>query len=89
MPRWKLEFEPRADADLAELDKPVCVRVIEKLDWLLENFDLIFHSNLHHQWNDFYKLRVGDFRVIYRINWQKSILIVCYIDRRDKVYKKK
>ena len=49
MPRWTLEFEPRADDDLAQLDKPVRKRVIEKLEWLIGNFDFIFLSTLHNE----------------------------------------
>ena len=38
---------------------------------------------------EFYKLRVGDWRVIYKINWEERIIIVCCVDRRDKIYKKR
>jgi mRNA interferase RelE/StbE len=89
MKRWLLEFTLDAEHDLAKLDRKIRRRIIDKLDWLLENFDGIFPSVLSGEFREFYKLRVGDWRVIYKINWEKGIIIVCYIDRRDKIYKKR
>jgi len=89
MERWSLAFQPEADKDLAKLDWQVRRRVIDKLDWLLKNFDVVVPSALSNEFGEFYKLRVGDFRVIYKINWNNSTIFVCYIDRRDKIYKKR
>ncbi|MEK7502948.1 MAG: type II toxin-antitoxin system RelE/ParE family toxin [Patescibacteria group bacterium] len=89
MSKWSLEFEPKAEKDLAQLDKAVRARVLEKLDWLLENFDSLFPIPLHNEWRDFYKLRVGDYRIAYQINWKNNSIKVCYIDNRNKIYKRK
>ena len=89
MSQWSLGFEPKADKDLAGLDNVIRGRIIEKLNWLLKNFDSLFPAPLHNEWRDFYKLRIGDFRVVYQINWQKHSITICYIDNRNKVYKRK
>lgn len=49
MSQWSLEFEPKADKDLARLDNVSRRRIIEKLDWLLENFDSLFPAPLHNE----------------------------------------
>ncbi len=89
MKRWSLEFQPEAEKDLASLDWQVRRRIIDKLDWLLKNFDAVVPSILANEFREFYKLRVGDWRIIYKVNWNNYIILVCYIDRRDKVYKKR
>jgi mRNA interferase RelE/StbE len=86
---WSLGFLPEAERDLAKLDREIRRRIIDKLDWLLENFENILPEVLTGEFREFYKLRIGDWRVIYKINWSNNTIIVCYIDKRDKVYKKR
>ena len=38
---WHVELSESAEADLAELDKPIRRRVIGALEWLADNFDSI------------------------------------------------
>ena len=89
MGRWSLEFQPEAEKDLAKLDWQVRRQIIDKLDWLLKNFDVIIPSTLADEFREFCKLRVGDWRIIYKVNWNNRVILVCYIDRRDKAYKKR
>ena len=86
---WSLEFLVEAEKDLAKLDRDIRRRIIDKLNWLLENFENILPEVLTGEFREFYKLRIGDWRVMYKINWSNKTIIVCYIDRRDKVYKKR
>lgn len=86
---WSLDFTLDAEKDLAALDRSIRCRIIEKLEWLVDNFDVIIPQILNGEFKDFYKLRVEDWRVIYKIDWSKGLITVYYIDRRDKVYKKK
>lgn len=55
----------------------------------LKNFESILPEVLTGEFREFYKLRVGDWRVMYKVNWQDKIIIVSYIDRRDRSYKKR
>ncbi len=89
MRRWSLVFSSEAERDLAKLDRGVRRRIIDKLDWLSVNFDDILPLVLTGELKEFYKLRVGSWRVFYKVDWQRQRLVVCYIDRRDKAYKKK
>jgi mRNA interferase RelE/StbE len=89
MPKWILDFTPEAERDFQKLDKNLKRRIDEKLDWLLKNFDNIIPLSLTGKWQGFFKLRVGDWRVIYKVEWEKNRIIVYVIDRRDKIYKRK
>ena len=89
MPKWTIEFIPEAKTDLEKLDKNLRRRIVEKLDWLRTNFDDIIPSALGGEWRGFFKLRVGDWRIIYKIEWDKNQIVVYVIERRDKIYKKR
>ena len=89
MSHWILEFTPEAEQDLAKLNRDLRRRITEKLDWLQDNFDKISPSALDNEWRGFFKLRIGDWRVIYKIEWGKNLIRIWIIDRRDKVYKRK
>ena len=89
MKKWSIEFLPEAEKDLARLDGEIQRRIIDKLNWLLENFENILPEVLTGEFREFYKLRIGDWRTMYKINWLNKTIAVCYIDRRDRVYKKR
>jgi len=59
-----LVFLPEAEKDLARLDRAIRRRIINKLDWLLENFDIVIPEALTGEFRDFYKLRIGDWQYI-------------------------
>lgn len=33
-----------------------------------------------------FRIRVGDYRILYRIKWEENIIIIANIDKRSKVY---
>ncbi|HUX35471.1 MAG TPA: type II toxin-antitoxin system RelE/ParE family toxin [Candidatus Paceibacterota bacterium] len=76
-----------AEKDLEGLDNKTRTRIITKLDWLSKNFDSIIPSVLHAEYREFYKLRVGEWRIVYKTDWAKKVIVVHYIDKRDKIYK--
>ncbi|MEK7554857.1 MAG: type II toxin-antitoxin system RelE/ParE family toxin [Patescibacteria group bacterium] len=89
MAAWAVEFSARAEADFARLDRTVRRRILLRIEWLSENFDTIVPLPLSGEFQDFYKLRVGNWRVVYTVAWNKNMITVHYIDKRDKIYKRK
>lgn len=86
---WHAEFRGKAEYDLAKLERPLQRRIIERLEWLEENFEEITPLPLGGEWKGFFKLRAGDWRIIYTIEPRERIIVVHYIDNRDKIYKRK
>jgi mRNA interferase RelE/StbE len=72
----RVEFRPRAAQDFQKLDQAVADRVLKKLRWLAENFDSVKPEPLTGPFTGLFKLRVGDYRVIYRPNREKEVLTV-------------
>lgn len=87
MSEWSIDFTTDAEDDLGKLDHQNRKRIITKLEWLARNFDSITPLPLTGPWQGFFKLRVGDLRIIYKAAYTKLLLTVYVIDRRDKVYK--
>jgi len=88
MTEWSLSFTKEADNDFARLNKETQLRIRDKLEWLRTNFNKITPAPLGGEWKGFFKVRVSDWRIIYKVNWLNNLLTVYVIDRRDKVYKR-
>lgn len=89
MDDWKFDITDQGKADLKSLDAKVRERMLEKLKWFTENFRNLVPIPLGGTLRGFFKLRVGDWRIVYEINYLEHITTVHAIDRRDKIYKKR
>lgn len=85
---WIVRFTPEAERDAEKLDRSVRVRIVDKLEWLEAHFDTAHPSPLGGPWRGFFKLRVGERRVIYRISWDTHELWVILVDLHDRIYKR-
>ncbi len=89
MAAWRFLITKEAENDLAKLDTQIRKKVIVKLDWFAENFDWIVPLPLGGTWRGFFKLRVGDLRIIYEVDQEAKAVVVHLIGRRDQIYKRK
>jgi mRNA interferase RelE/StbE len=89
MPEWRFELTKEAEEDLEKLDSSIRDRILEKLKWFRENFEQIIPLPLGGKWRGFFKLRIGDYRVVYEVEKVKKVVTIHYIDRRDKIYKRR
>ena len=82
-------FTAEAEHDLKRLAKNVASRIVTKVLWLAEHFEEQIPQPLGGGLKGFFKLRVGDWRVIYEIDRGIHTLIVHLIDHRSRVYERK
>ena len=61
----QVALTPTATADLRRLDPAVARRVVTKLHRLAENIETVRLETLAGPWQGVFKLRVGDYRVLY------------------------
>lgn len=83
---YLVEYEPEALADLEKLTKAVCERIVNKINWLAENFDEITPQPLTADLAGFFKLRVGDYRVIYEFDSERRIIFIDRVGHRKEIY---
>ncbi len=80
-------FTPQAESNLIQLDRTIAQRVLRKIRWLAEHFDDVTPEPLTGQWQGMYKLRVGDYRVLYTVNQAEEQIIIHLVRHRREVYK--
>ena len=84
---YQIEILPKALHSLQSLDVPATKRILDRLSWLSENFDNIIPLPLKGAFSGTYKLRVGDWRVIYGSDVDKHVITVHLIGNRRDIYK--
>ena len=84
---YELRILDAALNDLKRLDKPIARRILSRLDWLTVNFDALKPESLSGELRDFYKFRVGDYRVIYQFIAEEEIIRVHAVGHRRDIYK--
>ncbi len=84
---YKIEFSPQGAKSFESVDKDVGQRMLDKLKWLVQNIDRINPLPLRSDLAGLYKLRVGDWRIIYEINYDEQIITVHKVGHRRDIYR--
>ncbi len=87
---WKIEFAPEAVRELNKLDGQVSRRILRFLRDRVANLDnprSIGSALQGAQLGEFWKYRVGDYRVICRIDDEKVLILVLRVGHRKEVYR--
>jgi mRNA interferase RelE/StbE len=83
---YQLRLTDQAAADLKGLTKAVAERIVKRLRWLATNAASYAHRALTGQWRGLYRLRVGDYRVIYALDHNARVITVVAIGHRSDIY---
>ncbi|BFD47308.1 type II toxin-antitoxin system RelE family toxin [Wolbachia endosymbiont of Dactylopius coccus] len=76
------------EKDLPDLPKTVRLRVINAINERLTVDPINLGEPLYHSLKGRRRLRVGDYRVIYRVNQSEHIVVITEIGHRDNIYKR-
>ncbi len=81
--KYSLQFKPRAVKDIESLSSKLQSRIIKKIEEMSENLkgDVKHLTNITPE----YRLRVGDYRVLFEI--EKEALIIYRVRHRKEVYR--
>lgn len=88
---WRIEFEDVAMKELAKLDKPVARRIVAFLRErvaVLDDPRSIGEALKGSRLGEFWKYRVGDYRIITNIEDGVMRILVLKVGNRREVYKK-
>jgi len=78
-----------ASKDLEHLDTPVAKRIVARIQWLANNLDDASLKALKGDLAGLYKLREGDYRIIYEIIRKEKTLLIHSVGHRREIYQKK
>lgn len=87
---WKIELGRDAEKSLSKLDKPVAQRILRFLYERVVPLDdprSIGEALKGSQLGEFWKYRVGDYRIISRIEDGELCILVVRIGNRREVYR--
>ena len=83
---YRIQFTPRAERDLAALPRVDQVRIASRIDSLATTPRPAGCKKLKGP-DRFYRIRIGDFRIIYSIGDRKLIILVIRIGNRRDIYR--
>ena len=82
---WKVELSPSAARDLHSLESGIAARIVKKLEEAAVNPARFFERMAGY---DYFKMRVGDYRVIALLLHKKETVYVQRIGHRKNIYDK-
>ena len=80
---FRVLLHPKAAKEIQQIEKKTRTRIIESAKQLCENPDKLGKPLKQ---SDYWRLRVGDYRVICEINQNKKQVVILFIGHRSKVY---
>jgi mRNA interferase RelE/StbE len=86
---YRVRILDAATRELARLDKPVGRRIVERINWLAANLDDIQPEALTGDLSGLYKLRAGDYRILYEILHGKQTIVIHGIGHRREIYRRR
>jgi len=84
---FKILLKRSVEKDLRKIDPSRVSRVVEAIRALAENPFPSGCKRLRGAKN-FYRIRVGDYRIIYRVDVKEKIIIVYYVRHRRTAYRR-
>jgi mRNA interferase RelE/StbE len=84
---YQIRILDAATRDLAKLDAAIARRIVNRVRWLAENMDEIKPEALSGTLAGFYKLRAGDYRVVYEIIHSEQMIVVHLVGHRREIYR--
>jgi len=87
---WKIDFSPTALKQLDKLDKPIANRILRFLRERVEGLDdpRTIGARLQGTLSEFWKYRVGDYRLICSLQDDRLVVLVLRIGHRSEIYKR-
>jgi mRNA interferase RelE/StbE len=87
---WRVELSPAADRQLSKLDAQHAKRILTFLSSrlaILDNPRGIGQTLQGQRFGEFWKYRVGDYRLICKIEDERILILVLQIGHRRDVYR--
>lgn len=81
--KYKVEISAQARKQIKRLPKPEKKKILDKIDTLSNDPRPFGYKKLHY-YTDYFRVRVGNYRIIYTIADRQLVIVVVQVaDRRD------
>jgi len=82
---FDVSYSNRSKKFLRKADKVIVKRVIEKIEKLREN-PVIHDTKTVEGSKGLFRVRVGDYRILYEVDYKNNLLGIIKIDKKPRVY---
>jgi mRNA interferase RelE/StbE len=86
MVSYNIDFKPSAEKDLRNLSRPIVSRIMDKIEKLATT-PVPFQAAKLSVTEHLYRIRVGDYRIIYEVDEKQHNVIIHYVRHRREVYR--
>jgi len=84
-----IDFTPAAQKQLSKIDRQAANRIIQFLEERVAQNPTVVGSPLKGQLKEFWRWRIGDYRVLAKIQNDRLLILVVHVGHRRDVYKLK
>jgi mRNA interferase RelE/StbE len=84
---YSLSYKPSVEKDLQPIPRSIVGRIVERIEGLLSDPFPPQSAKLQGA-ERLYRLRVGDYRIVYEVNREVMQIIVQYVRHRREVYRR-
>ena len=82
---FNISYSNRSKKFLNKADKVLVNRLIEKIEKLREN-PIIHDTKTVEGSKGLFRVRVGDYRILYEVDYRNNLIGIIKIDKRPRVY---
>ena len=83
---FKINWKSSSEHDLKKIDRQYIARILDEIESLMDN-PFPSQSKKLKDSESSYRLRIGDYRVIYQVDSKKKETTIYYIRHRKDAYK--
>lgn len=84
--RYIIEYDTEIEEKLRKIPKTIRIRIKDAIEKRLMIAPLDYGKPLIREWKGYRRLRVGDYRIIYKVFEEKIVVFIVEIDHRKSVY---
>ncbi len=83
---FEIFYDKQPEKFLEKLDKHIATRLINKIEFALADKPVPHNATTMEGEHGVFRIRIGDFRALYRVNYETNRIIIVKIDKRSRVY---
>ena len=83
---FRIDYDNQSKKFLKNQDKILAKRIMDEVDLLSSNQVPHDSKRMQGQKEQTFRIRIGKYRVVYRINYENNLIVVVKIDKRGRVY---
>ena len=83
---YSIKYEHRVEKDLEPLPKNIIKRALDTIETILK-YNPFVGKKLEYRGRHLYRYRIGDYRIVYRVDKKEKDVVVLKIRHRKEVYR--